>query len=222
MVGSPADARPPEGGQSGRPLLLLPVQPINPQPPTTGLAAGGASQPLAEPPATVPPGAAFYVGSVVFPVQPIPGIKSESSVDLLENSALGAFNIRQEGRGLRLTLNADVLFDFNKATLRPEANEVLLKLVHEVESRLGPARYRVEGHTDWIGTDAYNSQLSSRRAASVKEWLVRHAGAGQAHVVAVGFGERRPVASNIKPDGSDDPEGRQKNRRVELVVDPLR
>jgi len=170
----------------------------------------------------VPPGAAFQVGSVVFPVQSISGIKSESSVELPANSALGAFSVRQEGRGLRLTLNTDVLFDFNKASLRPEANKVLQKLVHEVQARLGPARYRVEGHTDWIGTDAYNNRLSARRAASVKEWLVRHAGAGQAHVIAVGFGEHRPVASNTKPDGSDDPEGRQKNRRVELVADPLR
>ncbi|NBJ13887.1 OmpA family protein [Microvirga sp. SYSU G3D207] len=96
------------------------------------------------------------------------------------------------------------------------------KLVHEVQTRVGHARYRVEGHTDWIGTDAYNDRLSARRTASVKEWLVRHASAGRAHVEAVGFGERRPVASNTKPDGSDDPEGRQKNRRVELVVDPLR
>jgi outer membrane protein OmpA-like peptidoglycan-associated protein len=155
-------------------------------------------------------------------VQSIPWIKPESSVDLPADPALGAFNIRQEGRGLRLTLNADVLFDFNKASLRPEANEVLQKLVHEVQARLGPARYRVEGHTDWIGTDAYNNRLSTRRATSVKEWLIRHAGAGRAHVVALGFGERRPVASNTRPDGSDDPEGRQKNRRVELVVDPIR
>jgi outer membrane protein OmpA-like peptidoglycan-associated protein len=155
-------------------------------------------------------------------MQPISGTRPESSIDLPANSALGGFIVRQEGRGLRLTLNADVLFDFDKATLRPDANEVLQKLVGEVQARLGPARYRVEGHTDWIGTDAYNDRLSTRRAASVKEWLVRRAGAGRTHVVAVGFGERRPVASNTKPDGSDDPEGRQKNRRVELVVDPLR
>ncbi|MBB4039862.1 outer membrane protein OmpA-like peptidoglycan-associated protein [Microvirga flocculans] len=177
---------------------------------------------LEEPPTVVPPGVTFRVGSVIFPVQAISGTRSDNSIDLPASILLGGFNARQEGRGLRLTLNADVLFDFDKATLRPEANEVLQNLVGEVQARLGPARYRVEGHTDGIGTDAYNDRLSARRAAAVKEWLIRHAGAGRAHVAAMGFGERRPVASNTHPDGSDDPEGRQKNRRVELVVEPLR
>jgi OOP family OmpA-OmpF porin len=186
------------------------------------LKTGGASHTVAEPPARVPPGAVFRVEAVVFPVQPISAARSDDSIDLPASPSLEGFNVRQEGRGLRLTLNADVLFDFDKATLRPEANEILRRLVGEVQTRLGSVRYRVEGHTDWIGTAAYNDRLSTLRAASVKEWLIRHAGAGRSHVLAVGFGERRPVASNTKPDGSDDPVGRQRNRRVELGVDPLR
>jgi outer membrane protein OmpA-like peptidoglycan-associated protein len=77
---------------------------------------------------------------------------------------------------------------------------------------------RVEGHTDAKGSDEYNQALSERRAASVRTWFVQAAKLPAKSVTAVGFGERQPVADNEKPDGSDDPEGRQKNRRVEVVV----
>jgi len=76
----------------------------------------------------------------------------------------------------------------------------------------------VEGHTDSKGADDYNQTLSEKRARTVKDWLVaRGALAGTAAVQ--GWGERRPVAPNAKGDGSDDPASRQKNRRVEVVLD---
>jgi outer membrane protein OmpA-like peptidoglycan-associated protein len=134
----------------------------------------------------------------------------------------GAMSLREERGALRFTLGADVLFDFDRAELRREADPVLRRLVEEVAARVpgGSARYRVEGHTDWVGGDAYNQRLSERRAASVRDWLVRGGGVTPARVRTEGFGEARPVAPNARPDGSDDPEGRQRNRRVEVVVTP--
>lgn len=128
--------------------------------------------------------------------------------------------VREEPGGvLRFTLAADVLFDFDKSALRRDAAPVLAKLMDEVRARV-PAggRFTVEGHTDWIGSDAYNDRLSNKRAASVKTWLTKAGGVSGFQVVTIGYGERRPVAPNAKPDGSDDPDGRQKNRRVDILV----
>ena len=77
---------------------------------------------------------------------------------------------------------------------------------------------RIEGHTDGKGSPPYNQKLSVRRADAVKTWLLRQADLKKIHFVTAGFGATRPVAPNTKPDGSDDPDGRQKNRRVELII----
>jgi outer membrane protein OmpA-like peptidoglycan-associated protein len=77
---------------------------------------------------------------------------------------------------------------------------------------------RIEGYTDAKGTEAYNQGLSERRAESVKKWLVEKDGLKDIHFLTSGYGAKRPVAPNTKPDGSDDPEGRQKNRRVVIVM----
>ena len=119
---------------------------------------------------------------------------------------------------LRFELTADLLFDFDKADLRPEAESVLREAMAEIKAKAKRPAVRVEGHTDAMGSDEYNQGLSERRAASVRTWFVEAAKLPTKSVSAVGFGERQPIADNEKPDGSDDPEGRQKNRRVELVV----
>lgn len=72
-------------------------------------------------------------------------------------------------------------------------------------------RITIEGHTDNTGDDAHNQQLSEMRAAAVRAFLIEHYGIDAGRLEAAGFGESRPVASN------DTPEGRQGNRRVELV-----
>lgn len=77
---------------------------------------------------------------------------------------------------------------------------------------------RIEGHTDSKGSDSYSQEQSERRALAVKDWLVRQAGSTPARLTARGLGETRPVAPNTRPDGSDDPAGRQRNRRVEVVL----
>lgn len=115
----------------------------------------------------------------------------------------------------RLRLEADVFFDFDKATLRSEAGAAL----EAVAARLAASRNPivVEGHTDAKGADDYNQRLSEERAAAVKRYLVER-GTASERMTTVGWGERKPVAPNQKPDGGDDPEGRQRNRRVEIVV----
>jgi outer membrane protein OmpA-like peptidoglycan-associated protein len=121
------------------------------------------------------------------------------------------------GREIHIDLAADVLFDFDKYTLRPAANESLKK-VGQVVSGYPDAPLAIAGHTDSKGTHAYNMTLSDNRAGAVKKWLVENAGINASRITTKGWGETKPVAPNKKPDGSDDPEGRQKNRRVELAL----
>jgi outer membrane protein OmpA-like peptidoglycan-associated protein len=80
------------------------------------------------------------------------------------------------------------------------------------------AAVRIDGHTDGRGADSYNQSLSERRAAAVKAWLVQHGQAPSALITTRGFGRTKPIADNTKPDGSDNPDGRAKNRRVEILV----
>ena len=117
----------------------------------------------------------------------------------------------------RLSLVADALFAFDQSTLTPEAEETLLVVVPEIE-KSGQGAVSIEGHTDAKGSDEYNRTLSEQRAATVKQWLVAR-GAVSSAAQTVGYGESKPVAPNEKPDGSDDAEGRQRNRRVEIVID---
>jgi outer membrane protein OmpA-like peptidoglycan-associated protein len=117
----------------------------------------------------------------------------------------------------RLSVVGDALFDFNKASLRAEAEETLAAAGPEI-AKLGGKPSRIEGHTDAIGSDAYNQKLSEARAATVREWLAAR-GLVPASTPTRGFGKTKPIAPNTTSDGRDDPEGRQKNRRVEVVFD---
>lgn len=203
------------------------------EPPTTQSGTAAPSRPVfipAEPgpPDRLPLGASFGSQVVSLASSPIsPGQVS----DIALGAAGGAFgggsrdlpgmSVREEAGGLRFTLGADVLFDFDKSHLRPEADGILRRLVEEVRKQVPRARYLVEGHTDAKGSDAYNDRLSNRRADAVRDWLVRRGGVSSGTINTAGYGERRPVAPNEHPDGSDDPEGRQLNRRVEVLVTPL-
>lgn len=112
-------------------------------------------------------------------------------------------------RGLIVNM-ADVLFDTGSSTLRAPAREKLAKISGIVLAHPGLS-LQIEGHTDSVGSDQMNQQLSERRADSVRDFLIAQGVAGSA-VTAKGFGKADPVASN------DTADGRQKNRRVELVV----
>jgi outer membrane protein OmpA-like peptidoglycan-associated protein len=118
---------------------------------------------------------------------------------------------------IKIELDADVLFDFDKYTLRPEAAETLGK-VGKVVSGYPNAPLFIEGHTDAKGTHPYNMKLSENRAGAVKQWLVANGGIQASRIQTTGWGETKPVAPNTNPDGSDNPKGRQKNRRVDLTL----
>lgn len=119
---------------------------------------------------------------------------------------------------ITIELSGDILFDFDKWDIRSEA-EPVLKNVAEVINRYGDSTVIVEGHTDSKGSDSYNQELSQKRADSVKSWLAEFGKVEGGRISAKGLGESEPVASNSNADGSDNPEGRQKNRRVEITVE---
>jgi outer membrane protein OmpA-like peptidoglycan-associated protein len=124
---------------------------------------------------------------------------------------------RMTDREIIIDLPSDVLFDFDKDDIRSDAVPTLEKLARLIKQS-GDGVIQVNGHTDSIGSDAYNLALSERRAASVARWLTTNAGIDAGQLKTKGFGKTRPVATNRNPDGSDDPAGRQKNRRVELII----
>jgi outer membrane protein OmpA-like peptidoglycan-associated protein len=123
--------------------------------------------------------------------------------------------------GVVLHLPGDVLFAFDKADLKPRANvkphaeDVLWEAAHYIQAK-SPRRISIEGHTDWIGDANYNTGLSTRRAQAVLQWLVSRKIVTPANVATKGWGKWMPAAPNSKPNGSDDPVGRAKNRRVEI------
>jgi len=126
--------------------------------------------------------------------------------------------VKESDTEVRIDLAADVLFDFDKADLLPKAEEVLQKAAALIKERArSGVAIRIEGHTDAKGSDSYNQKLSERRAQSVKRWLETH-GLGAMQFSTQGFAARQPVAPNTNPDGSDDPEGRARNRRVSIVI----
>ncbi len=116
---------------------------------------------------------------------------------------------RDTARGLIVNMS-DVLFDTGKFSLRPLAREKLAKVAGIVSGHPG-MRLAVEGHTDSVGGDAYNQTLSEKRGSSVRDYLTKE-GMAEGAVTSMGFGETQPVATN------DTAAGRQKNRRVELVI----
>ncbi|HEY2292028.1 MAG TPA: OmpA family protein [Thermoanaerobaculia bacterium] len=128
-----------------------------------------------------------------------------------------AIHAQEETCTQRFQVISDALFDFDKATLTPSAEETLDALL-PLLAKAGKRPARVEGHTDAKGSDSYNQTLSEKRAQTVKDWLVAH-GALPASTPTAGWGKRHPIAPNTRPDGADDPAGRQKNRRVEVVLD---
>jgi outer membrane protein OmpA-like peptidoglycan-associated protein len=145
----------------------------------------------------------FKVVDIVFRVDDIGG-------------KIEALEVKETATEVRVDLAADVLFDFDKADLLPKAEQTLQQAADFVKERNKGAVVRIEGHTDAKGSDAYNQKLSLRRAESVKRWLIAHG--LDVRFSTAGFGAKQPVAPNQKPDGSDDPEGRQKNRRVAIVI----
>jgi OmpA-OmpF porin, OOP family len=109
----------------------------------------------------------------------------------------------------RMTLMVN--FDFDKSVIREDDKAKLKKAIDFVKKYPG-FKIKIEGHTDYIGTEKYNQGLSERRAGAVMKYLVKGGGIDGKRLTAVGYGESKPVASNKTN------EGRAKNRRVEILI----
>jgi outer membrane protein OmpA-like peptidoglycan-associated protein len=134
--------------------------------------------------------------------------KAELRTQLM-NQFNAILQTRDTARGLIVNMS-DVLFDTAKYSLRPLAREKLAKVAGIVSGHPG-LKLDVEGHTDSVGGDEYNQQLSEQRGGSVRDFLIEE-GMSASSVTSRGFGKTQPVATN------DTAEGRQQNRRVELVI----
>jgi peptidoglycan-associated lipoprotein len=116
----------------------------------------------------------------------------------------------------RIFVMENIYYNYNKSDIRPDAAKELDKLVQllvdnpEIKIELG-------SHTDSVDTDDYNQRLSQRRAESAVGYIVQH-GISPDRLVAKGYGESKPIARNTNPDGTDNPVGRQKNRRTEFKI----
>jgi outer membrane protein OmpA-like peptidoglycan-associated protein len=115
-------------------------------------------------------------------------------------------------RPQRTSITLNVFFEFNSDKILPDYYRDLDKLGNVLTApEYSATRVQVEGHTDIIGSDSYNLRLSERRAESVKQYLVQRFQIPSDRLVVRGFGKDQPIASNATPDGRD------KNRRVEVV-----
>jgi len=141
-------------------------------------------------------------------------LKAEAEKAELRAELLGQFNLiletRDTARGLIVNMS-DVIFDTAKYTLLPGARERLAKVAGILLGHPG-LKLEVEGHTDSVGTELYNQHLSEQRAGSVRDYLILQGISGTNLSAAKGFGKTQPVATN------DTAAGRQRNRRVELIV----
>ncbi len=136
-------------------------------------------------------------------------IKAEQEKTKKLQQQLAELHAKQTKRGLVLTLG-DVLFETNKADLLPGAMRSIDKLAAFLKSYPN-RKVLIEGHTDSRGSEAYNLKLSQKRANAVKEALIER-GIDPSRIIAKGYGEAYPVASNLTAAG------RQQNRRVEIVI----
>jgi len=110
----------------------------------------------------------------------------------------------------------NILYDFNKATLRPESQLILDGIV-KIMTDNPKIKVELGAHTDSIGSDAYNIKLSQARAQACVDYMISK-GVGDTRIFAKGYGKSRPIAPNSLPNGKDNPEGRQLNRRTEFTV----
>jgi outer membrane protein OmpA-like peptidoglycan-associated protein len=127
----------------------------------------------------------------------------------MERDLEGA-RIERVGEGIKITFDSGILFDVNKATLRPASEEQLGKMA-AILQKYPDTNILLEGHTDATGSDEYNLDLSRKRAQSVSNYLAT-LGVAPMRFTIMGYGESQPIASN------DTDEGRQLNRRVEVAI----
>ena len=136
-----------------------------------------------------------------------------SSTKLRQQMAGTGVDVVRKGDNITLDMPGGVTFAFNSSDLNSQFYPVLDKVAATL-AEYDKTVIEVAGHTDSVGSDAYNQQLSEKRASSVASYLASH-GVNRTRVVTVGAGEAHPVASN------DTEEGRAQNRRVEITIVPV-
>jgi outer membrane protein OmpA-like peptidoglycan-associated protein len=137
--------------------------------------------------------------------------------ELLEDLRGRNLEATETDRGVVVNL-PDVLFEFGQARLTPEARSKTRDMAQIFTTQARDRQIAVEGHTDAIGSESFNQALSEERAAQVASALIAD-GVDSRRITSKGYGERYPIASNTYQNGLDNPQGRQKNRRVEVVVE---
>jgi outer membrane protein OmpA-like peptidoglycan-associated protein len=137
----------------------------------------------------------------------------ETLADLI--SSIKGWELIVEDFEYLIRMESDILFDFDSAQIREEAKKPLLQFANVIAT-YEKKELSISGHTDSKGSDQYNDKLSLRRADSVKKFLDSSNELKGWALSIQGRGERDPIAPNTLPDGDDNPQGRQKNRRVEL------
>jgi outer membrane protein OmpA-like peptidoglycan-associated protein len=204
----------PAGGatNSGKPVNLLPGGPVN-------LLPGGPVNLLPGGPVSLTNGKSTQLtrGNSV-------GLTSGKPVSLTSGKPVAlvspgqALLVQETPQEIRLRLAGDLLFDFDKSDLRPDAVATLREVAAKIKAANPRGKILIAGYTDSKGSVPFNMRLSQQRAGSVETWLIQNAGFPASAYSPVGYGADNPVAPNETPDGHDDPDGRQRNRRVEIVI----
>lgn len=150
------------------------------------------------------------------------GAVEATNKEIVEALRQRSYDASETVPGVVVNLPDVYLFAFGSSTIEAEGRAKLKDLAAYLSRReLSSRRVSVEGHTDSVGTDAFNQGLSERRAQAVRQELLT-GGMETRRIVARGFGESRPVAPNTTPGGADDPAARARNRRVEIVIENRR
>ena len=149
-----------------------------------------------------------------------PWRENRSGVSIRIGEALSNLKAKESEKAIVLELSEKVLFDFDSSSVKPAASATLAQLAEVVRKKLN-GKLIVDGHTDSKGSGEYNQKLSEARARSVMAYLRDKEGIPAELMLGHGYGEDRPKAYNTLPDGSDNPEGREQNRRVEITIEKV-
>jgi outer membrane protein OmpA-like peptidoglycan-associated protein len=142
----------------------------------------------------------------------------EKNRALIEELKRKNLEVHETNRGVVVNL-PDVLFEFNKYALTGDARAKVRDIAEALDGpRVQGRQVSIEGHTDSVGSDEYNLRLSQHRADAVRSGLEGD-GVSATRLHTRGFGKKYPIAPNKNSDGSDNPAGRAKNRRVEVIIE---
>ena len=151
----------------------------------------------------------------------LPGLPDELKDKVLTGASADAVQGRDESGKLVyvLFIQSDTLFEVGSSKLSDPARDTLNALANNIKRQWPTASVQVRGHTDSTGSASANQTLSEQRAKNVADYLATQ-GIDRSRITSVGLGPTVPIVLEKNPDGSDNPEGRRYNRRVELVVRP--